>query len=557
MSNFDYILIACFTLIIVFAGLSFSRTGSNITSFFSGGGQIPWWISSISLFMSFFSAGTFVVWGSIAYESGFVAITIQWMMAISGLIIYFFIAKKWKQANVLTAAEFITRRFGRKTQKVYTYLFVLISFFTAGAFLYPVAKIVNVSTGYSIEAVIIFLGITILLYTVVGGLWAVLATDVLQFIILTAGVIILVPLSLKAADGFSTFVENTPDTFFNITNSEYNWGFLIGFLIYNTFFIGGNWAYVQRYTSVSSPKNAKKVALLFAALYLIFPLIWMLPPMLYRSINPVLDSVSQTEGAYLMISKQVLPTGMLGLMIAGMVFATASSVNTTLNMMAAVTTNDLFKSWKPYATEKQLMKVARWSTLIFGVITILVALTVPSLGGIVNVVLSIAAITGVALYAPPIWGLFSKRLTGRDIITVTTLSLFLNLILKFFSSQLFHYSPDRTTEQLAGALIPLVLLACAEFIRSFSPKANMQFENYEKDHLKTPTTTGTLEDIKGKFLGIRTISVAAACTGALMILISIIAKTGVVYLLVLGLVITLGSLSAYRYSNRHLKKLKA
>lgn len=507
--------------------------------------------------MSFFSAGTFVVWGSIAYESGFVAITIQWMMALSGLFIFFFIAKRWKKANVLTAAEFITRRFGRKTQKLYTYLFVLISFFTAGAFLYPVAKIVNVSTGYSIEAVIIFLGITILLYTVVGGLWAVLATDVLQFIILTAGVIILVPLSLKAANGFSTFVENTPDTFFNITNSEYNWGFLFGFLIYNTFFIDGNWAYVQRYTSVSSPKNAKKVALLFAALYLVFPLIWMLPPMLYRSINPVLDSVSQTEGAYLMISKQVLPTGMLGLMIAGMVFATASSVNTTLNMMAAVTTNDLFKSWKPEASEKQLMKVARWSTLIFGIVTILVALTVPSLGGIVNVVLSIAAITGVALYAPPIWGLFSKRLTGRDIIAVTILSLLLNLILKFFSHQLFQFTPDRTTEQLAGALIPVFLLCITELIRSLSPKTTPSIQQHEDNSSDDTESTGTLEDIKGKFIGIRTISIAAACTGALMILIGIVAKTGVVYLLVLGIAITFGSLSAYRYSNRHLKKLKA
>ncbi|GAL62725.1 sodium/glucose cotransporter 1 [Algibacter lectus] len=227
-------------------------------SYFAAGGALPWWMSGLSLFMSFFSAGTFVVWGSIAYSSGWVAVTIQWTMCIAGVIIGFFIAPKWQKTKALTAAEFITDRLGKSTQKAYTYIFLVISIFTTGAFLYPVAKIVEVSTGIPITTSIIVLGVLILVYTAVGGLWAVIVTDVLQFIVLTAAVLIVVPLSFDKIGGVDNFISQAPEQFFEFTNSEYSWVFMIAFGLYNLFFIAGNWAYVQRYTSVATPKDAKK-----------------------------------------------------------------------------------------------------------------------------------------------------------------------------------------------------------------------------------------------------------------------------------------------------------
>src|SRR5680860_647978 len=136
MHNLDIAVIVVFTLLVFMCGLSFSKSGKNMKSFFAAGGALPWWMSGLSLFMSFFSAGTFVVWGSIAYNSGWVAISIQWTMCIAGLIIGLFIAPKWQKTKSLTVAEFITDRLGYNTQKIYTYLFLLISVFTTGAFLY-------------------------------------------------------------------------------------------------------------------------------------------------------------------------------------------------------------------------------------------------------------------------------------------------------------------------------------------------------------------------------------------------------------------------------------
>lgn len=102
----------------------------------------------------------------------------------------------------------------------------------------------------------------------------------------------------------------------------------------------------------------------------------MLPPMIYRVLNPELDGLAD-EGAYLLICKEVLPVGMLGLMLGGMIFATSSSVNTTLNISAGVLTNDLYRHFRPNADNDQLVKVGRTATIALGILTIIVALLVP------------------------------------------------------------------------------------------------------------------------------------------------------------------------------------
>lgn len=129
MEILDYITIAVFAAGIMFVGSLFSSTGKNMKSFFAGGGNVPWWISGLSLFMGFFSAGTFVVWGSIAYSMGFVAVTIQLTMAAAGFAVGLLIAPRWNKTGCLTAAEYITRRYGASTQKLYTYIFLFISIF--------------------------------------------------------------------------------------------------------------------------------------------------------------------------------------------------------------------------------------------------------------------------------------------------------------------------------------------------------------------------------------------------------------------------------------------
>lgn len=466
MNLLDFVTIGIFTIGILLAGVSFSRSGKSMKSFFAAGGQVPWWISGLSLFMGFFSAGTFVVWGSIAYTYGWVAITIQCAMCLAGFGVGFFIAPKWRRTGVMTAAEYISRRLGVKVQKMYTYLFLLISMFTTGSFLYPVAKIVEVSTGFPLQSSILLLGGISILYVTVGGLWAVVVTDVLQFVILTAAVLIVVPLSFDKVGGVSEFINATPEGFFSLFNGEYTVVFIIAFCFYNLFFLGGNWSYVQRYTTVKTVKDAQKVGWLFGALYLICPVLWMLPPMIYRVLNPELSGLAD-EGAYLLMCKEALPSGLLGLMLGGMIFATASSLNGTLNISAGVFTNDIYKRLFPATSEAKLMKIARFSTIGFGLLAIVVALLIPLMGGIVNVVISIAALTGVPLYLPIIWTLFSKHQTTGSVMTATLLSLALNAFFKFVTPYAFDFAFDRAEEMLTGVLFPIIILTVWEIYARF------------------------------------------------------------------------------------------
>ncbi|WP_219929312.1 sodium:solute symporter family protein [Sphingobacterium athyrii] len=539
-----------FAGIVIVAGLSFGKTGKTMKSYFAAGGAVPWQISGLSLFMSFFSAGTFVVWGSIAYQYGLVAVVIQLTMCIGGVLVGKFIAPAWQKSHALTAAEFVSRRLGISVQKFYSYLILFISMMYTGAFLYPVAKIVNVSTGFPVEFCVIILGLLIILYTVVGGLWGAMITDVIQFIVLTAAVIIVVPLAFDRIGGVRELFIQAPPNYFLPVTPEYSWLFLLAFGIYNGIFIGGNWAYVQRYTSVESPKSARKVGYLFAALYFFSPFIWMLPPMIYKIVNSNLVGL-EAEGAYLLMCKEVLPKGLIGLMLGGMVFATASSVNATLNLAAAVFTNDLYKVIRSSSKPKQLMFVAKTAVVVFGLLTIGVALLVPSAGGIVEVVITVGAVTGCSLYGPPIWALFSKYHSGRSILYCTLLGLGINVYLKLLHPIVTGFSFDRAEEMLAGAITPFVLLGGYEIWAKSKKEVSPSYLDYK---MKQKEQIGSLSDesedeedteAQNQY-GLKVLSKTMALTAGIFVVLALVADKGTWVTLMVGLVIGLASYSIYR-----------
>ena len=528
--NIDTIVILVFSAFVLCIGLIFSRTGINLKSFFAGGESVPWFIGGLSLFMSFFSAGTFVAWGSIAYKYGWVAITIQWTMCIGALFSGLYLAPLWKSTGNLTAAEFIKERLGPQVQKTYIYIFMMVSLFIKGTVLYPVAKLVSASLGYPLMPSTIVMGLFMIAYTAVGGLWAVMVTDILQFVILTAAVLIILPLSFDAAGGISKFQANAQEGFFDLINGEFTLVFIIAFTLYHIFYIGGNWTFVQRYTSVKDSKSARKVAYLFAGLYLISPVLWMLPPMIYKSINPSLTGLD-TENAYLMVCQLVLPPGLLGLMLTGMYFSTSASANTTLNVVSAVFTNDIYKGRiNPEASDRKLMSVARLSSWTIGLGMIAIALMVPYIGGLVNVTLSVGAITGGPILAPPIWALFSKRLSGKATLIITCFSLGINLIFKIILPFLIDFKLSRAEEMLIGVGVPLLLLIANEiraYYANYLSPQYLEFQAYkssrklQKDNLSDEEISESLQQNK---FGLKITAFALAFTALLLLILGLITK---------------------------------
>lgn len=540
MNILDYITIILFSIGVLITGVSFSKTGKDMKSFFSGGGNVPWGMSGLSLFMGFFSAGTFVVWGSIAYSYGMVSIIIQLTMAVAGYAVGTWIASRWHRTHSLTAAEYITGRLGVKTQKTYTYIFLAVSIFTTGSFLYPVAKIVEVTTGIPLTTAIFALGAFSMVYVALGGLRGVVVTDVLQFVILFAAVVIAVPLAFDKIGGVGTFFEKVPEGFFELFEGEYTPGFVIAFAVYNMFFLGGNWAYVQRYTSVKTERDSRKTGWLFGVLYTISPILWMLIPMIYRVYNPSLSGL-ENEGAYLLMCKEAMPDGLLGLMLGGMIFATASSLNATLNISAGVVTNDIFKRMRPDASEKTLMSVARISTWGFGIMAIIVALLIRSMGGIVNVVISVAALTGVPVYLPVIWSLFSKRQTARTILSATFISLAINLIFKFVTPH-FGLALDRTWEMIVGTAVPVILLAGIEVVlkaKEFIAPEYMAYISGRNVRMRQEDAGDTEESKRTNRFTQKVLGIGLGLSGVLITVLGFIAEENIVVPVAVGLVVAL------------------
>jgi len=203
-------------------------------------------------------------------------------------------------------------------------------------------------------------------------------------------------------------------------------------------------------------------------------------------------------------------------MLGGMVFATSSSVNTTLNISAGVFSNDIYKNFRPSATSKELVRVGKISTIVLGLITIVVALFVPYLGGVVEFIFSLAAITGGAMFLPPLWALFSKRQTGKSVLIVTITSLLINGFLKFLAPSLLDF----------GVGIPIITLIITEIVYSLRKEKNHQYIKYTENIESLANITDNDESTSGNKKGSKVIGIGVASTGVLIFLLSIIAENG-------------------------------
>ena len=432
----DYIVLSVFVIGVFAVGAILGARNKNSAEMFAAGGQSPWWASGLSAFMTMFSAGTFVVWGGIAFKHGFVAVAINLCYGIAALLVGFSLAGKWKNLGINSPAEFVELRFGRGALHFYTWAMMAFRLLSVAVSLYSLALVLVVKmeipvdgffsqlrepdTGaLSIQWAILIFGGAVVLYTMIGGLWAVLMTDVLQFIVLNLAVLFVIPILLSNSGGIQGFVDNAPEGFFGLVGGGYTWWFLLGWVAIHYFVVGAEWAFVQRNLCVPTERDARKSTFLFGILYLVSPVLWLLPPMIYRTQN--LDKTPEqiqamAEGAYISACS-VLPPGMFGLMLAAMFSATASMVSSQLNVFAGVLTNDILKPLFPERQDDQafLVRAGRGFTLVLGIALIAVALAVPSMGGAEKVVVAATSVLVAPLLAPIVWGVFNKSMTSNSV----------------------------------------------------------------------------------------------------------------------------------------------
>jgi solute:Na+ symporter, SSS family len=487
MNSTDLLVFVLYLIGLLGMGMFFVFRMKNTSEMFAAGGQSPWWLSGLSAFMTMFSAGTFVVWGGIAYRYGMVAVAICMCYGVAAVMVGWLLAGYWKSLGVTSAAEFLELRFGNSIVQFYTWLQGTLGLFGMGGSIYALSVLVcalvplpeghllvDSATGHlSVPLLSILICAVVVLITLGGGLWAVLMTDVLQFIILSVAVVVVVPLLLIRVGGVGAFAESAPDGFFLPVAGDFTWWFLAGWVAVHFFKVGAEWAFVQRFLCVPTPRDARKSAYLFGIMYLVSPLFWMLPPMLYRTV----DATANPEQAYILACKLVLPAGMMGLMIAAMSSATASMVTTFLNVYAGAFTIEFYKRmFRKAASERELVFAGRIITLVLGLIVLSGALLIPALGTYTGWVLATAAIFSGPLMLPTLWGLFSHKIGMAAVWTATLGGMIVALAVKFgwaeggvlAGIEMFRPITDlvqanvRVADLTVGTLVPLVFLWIAE-----------------------------------------------------------------------------------------------
>ncbi|MDG2168583.1 MAG: hypothetical protein P8L44_11745 [Opitutales bacterium] len=538
MQTVDYVVIILYVLGIVAAGTVFASKMKSSKEMFAAGGQSPWWVSGLSAFMTVFSAGTFVIWGGIAYKYGVVAIAINLCYGIAALLIGWTMAGVWRKAGVYSASEFLQLRFGGSIVQFYTWFKGSLTLFSTGGAVYALSKIIcalvplpvghllaDPSTGHlSVALTSVLICVVVIVITFVGGLWAVLMTDVLQFVILTVSVVFVVPLIIAKVGGFGEFVEAAPEGFFSPVVAEFSWWFLIGWMTVNFFSFAGDWAFVQRWVCVPTVRDAKKSAYLIGGLYLVSPVFWMIPPLVYRTINPGVD----TEQAYILACQLVLPAGMVGLMVAAMASATASMATTRLNVYAGAFTEAYQRLFNQSATEKQLVFVGRIITVILGLTVTAGALLIPRYG-YTKFIVDINTLLYVPLFLPTVWGFFSKKI-GLSAAWVTTAAGFLSAYLVKFALRgdgfltgidllqpvvVWIAENSRVADLMSGIVVPFLILAVLELIGKHEYPGWERAEKVKRHFEEQPAAQ--VDTLPGKMVALSLVVVAVVMAGLSLI----------------------------------------
>jgi len=417
----DYIILAGFFAVMLGIGIVYARRMKNLSDFFSGGGQVPWWLAGISLYMTTFSAFTFVSYSALAYQYGFVAVSIWWFSIPGCLLSAWFLAARWRRAATTSPVEYLETRYNPTIRQGFSWFGVPLIVADDALKLFVIGTMITASLGFTSDEsktwAILGCGAIMLAYTLLGGLWAVMITDFVQFIVMAAAVLVLVPLASSAAGGVSAVVGNLPEGFGNITNATYTWPWLLSFSVILALTFATKWPYVQRYYAARSDREARKVGYTVAVLTVIAPPLLFWPAI---AATQFLPGVADANEIYPLICRALLPVGLMGVVIAAMFSATMSMLSSDYNAVASVITNDIIKRlFARDASDRALLLIGRLSTVLVGGLAMALAAALvraEDLDELVNVMAQLFAVLLPPVALPMAAGLLSNRVSGRGAI---------------------------------------------------------------------------------------------------------------------------------------------
>ncbi len=379
----DYVIVVVYFIGILAHGLYVSRKNKDSGSegYFLAGRSLPWYLIGFSLFASNMSGSSFVGLMGGTYANGVVIFNYEWTAAFVLILFAIFILPSYLRARVSTVPEFLERRYDVRSRRTFSAFTILAIMFidTAGA-LYAGGLVIANVTGYlNLWTAVAVLALVAGIYTIMGGLAAVVVTDTVQAILLICGAAILFWLGLNEIGGWDQLFTGIPEEKQHLilpANDDFlPWPGLWGVVLLGFYYWTINQFVVQRTLGAGSLKEGQ-VGAIFAG-FLKIPNIFLmiLPGLIALKLYPQLET---PDLAFPTLAFDLMPIGVRGLIMAALIAAIMSSLDSALNSASTLVTLDFVKPLKPDLSEERLVVIGRITT---GICMVIGAIYAPSIAG--------------------------------------------------------------------------------------------------------------------------------------------------------------------------------
>ncbi len=547
----DIGVILVYFLFLIAIGWIFRTFSSSTSDYFKGGGKMLWWMVGATAFMTQFSAWTFTGAAGKGFTDGFAVTAIFFGNAVGYWGNYMFFAAKSRQMRVTTPIDGVRMRFGKVNEQAFTLASVPINIIQAGIWLNGLAVFAAAVFNVEMNVTIIITGAIVVLMSVSGGAWAVVASDFLQMVIIMAVSVAATVVAIVKAGGIGViFAEGLPEKI--VTGSDYNYMWLFWAWVLCSFvkqFIStNNMVGSYRYICAKDTKNARKASLLACALMCVGPLLWFVPSWFMAAFNSDTASWglealgnSVTDATYYVFVRDYLPVGMVGLMMSAMFAATMSSMDSALNKNSAIFVRSVYKVFiNKNASDKQMLKLGKAMTLVFGIVIIAVGIFINSLENtsLFNATVMVGSLLAMPMMIPTVLGFFVKKTPDwaawATLLVGMGVSYFIAFICTIDMTSAVMGIPLTAAEysDMKSLTIPIVLHGCITtpffflskfFFKGFTPErekeVNKFFENINTPVIVNEEDEKVLESDKKQRQTLGGLLVAAGAMIMLMFLI--------------------------------------
>lgn len=388
----NYLVLIGYLGVLVFIGVRVSRKQHSVNDYFKAGGRVPWWAAGISVFGTQLSAITFMAIPAKTFATDWTLFfLLMTIILVAPLIIAWFLPF-FRRLNLTSAYEYLELRFNRKVRLLGSSIYIMLQLGRLGIVLLLPSIALTVVTGIQVEVCILIMGVLSIFYTVMGGVEAVIWTDVIQVFVLLGGALVSLFFLVDAIGLESIYltdflIHSDKTKLFNwdldFSGTAF-WVVLIGGVATNIVQYGSDQTVVQRYLTTKDEATAAKgirtgawmvlpSALIFFSLGTALYLFYLKNP---SELSPVLDNTDSIFPWYIITQ---LPEGVSGLLIAAVFAAAMSSLDSSMNSVATVITVDFYSN---ESTKRKIgaLKFAKIITVLIGSIGTVLALWMANIG---------------------------------------------------------------------------------------------------------------------------------------------------------------------------------